>query len=738
MEFLKKVPDMETFIQNFKSINIYTKSGGTLKMRRYLTLLMVLGLLLGIIPGFSAAAQEQVTSEITVEKAIEIAKGFFPMTKNYNQFDSNFEQNEYGGNWSLHWYHEKEEGSLNVQVNATTGEIAGFNYYNPADYSGTFSNIPKVSRSAGEKIARDFIQKVAPSKTGQFILKDNNDSYYYGGGPIFHNYNFTRTIKGIEYPANTIHVTVNGQTGEVRSFYLNWEEITAAPLTPKLTRQDAEKIFTEKFGFELKYFKPAADGKTSKPIKTIYEINNPSRVTIDALTGEIVRDGYYGIIYDGGMGRMELAEEESTDSALEPFEQEIADELKELIPREKAMEIAAKAINLPKDYRLNSSYLNRDWIFPELRIWSFHWNMEDKERYGWAGVDVDAKTGKILGFNYGRSDGKDRPEQKTLKVKTKAEAEKIVKKYLQDNYPEVVGNLRVQPEADVRPLDAEKNLSSYYFRYERLVDGIPFGQNYVYANVDSYTGEIDSFQIRFLDVPFPKTDKVLDKSQFTSDFLAENQMILVYTKDENKNLRLVYKLAPAESYRFDAESGQMLSYNGEPIPDKKDGEISDIKGHWAEEDINTLKRMGLLYYQNNVYQPDAPMTQAEIIKALVKSSHSYLTDAREGNWYENYYREAKRTGLILENEVNPEAALTREEVAKFIARTLVGDKIARLNIYQVPYKDAGRISQGYQGYIAIVSGLGIMTGDGTYFHPQDQVKKGEACVVLVRYLKTEK
>ena len=104
------------------------------------------------------------------------------------------------------------------------------------------------------------------------------------------------------------------------------------------------------------------------------------------MTGEIVRDGYYGIIYDGGMGRMELANEKSTDSALEPFEQEIADELKELIPREKAMEIAAKAINLPKDYRLNSSYLNRDWIFPELRIWSFHWNMEDKERYGWGGV----------------------------------------------------------------------------------------------------------------------------------------------------------------------------------------------------------------------------------------------------------------------------------------------------------------------------------------------------------------
>lgn len=707
-------------------------------MKRFFTVLMIMGLLLSIMPGIALAAQEQEYQGITVEKAIEIAKGFFPVAKDYDQFDSNFEQNEYADIWMLRWYHEKgDSGNLNVQVNAKTGEILGFNVYNPADYSGTFSSIPKVSRQAGEKIARDFIKKVAPSKVGEFILKPSSDNYY-GGGPVFHNYNFNRTIKGIEYPANTIRVMVNGQTGEVRSFNLNWEEITAEPLTAKLTRQDAEKIFTDKFGFELKYFQPQPDGKTSKPIKTIYEVKNPYQVTIDALTGEIVQDGYYGI-YDRDSGG--VAQEKSMNqSSLEPWEQEVADELNALISRESALEIATKAINIPKDYKLNSSSLNRDWFYPELRIWSFRWSLEEKDRYGWAGVEIDAKTGKVLSFNYQEPE-KDNQSQRTLKIKTKAAAEKIVNDYLKDNYSEVVGNLRAQSDNyDVRPVNAEEenNQPSYYFRYERLVDGVPFSQNYVNATVNSYTGKITDFQIRFLDMEFPFTDNVLEKAQFTADFLAKNQMILVYTKDQDKKLRLVYKLAPVDSNRFDAVTGAMLNYNGEPITDKKAMDITDIQGHWAEGDINTLNQMGFLHYENNVFQPDAAITQAEVIKALVKSTSGYLTDATKGNWYDNYYREAKQAGLILEKEVNPQVAVTREQLAKFITRTMVRDKITRLDIYQVPFKDGGKISQGYQGYVAIVHGLGIIKGDGTNFNPQAKVKKGEACVALVRYLKTEK
>lgn len=708
-------------------------------MKKMLTVLVMMGFMIGILPVFAFAAQSPGSQDITVEKAIEIAKGFFPVPKTFDQFDSTYEQNEYGDVWSLRWYNNKGDGELNVRVDAASGEIAGFNSYDPGDYTGKSSVIPKVSREEGEKIAREFIKKVAPSKVGNIVLKPNNDLFY--GGPTFHSYQFVRTINGIEYPGNNLNVEVNAQTGQVRSFYLAWENIQANIGAAKLTRQDAEKIFTEKFGFELKYFKPRPNNNTTKPIMTIYEINNPYQVAIDALTGEIVQDSYYGIYYDRGMAMDQKEKLAGEGSSLEPFEQQEADELKGLISRENALDIAAKAVSVPANYKLNASSLNKDWNFPELRIWSFQWSLEEKERYGWASAEIDAKTGKVLAFDYHESDGKGQPEQRSLKIKTKAQAEKIVNDFLQAQYPEVVGNLRAQADNYVvRPYDAatDDNQASYYFQYERLVEGIPFGQNYVNATVDSYTGKITGFRIRFLDLEFPPTDDVLEKTQFTADFLAENQMILVYTKDEDKNLRLVYKLAPVDSYRFDALSGQMLDYNGEPVQDKKAGEITDIKGHWAEQDINTLNQMGFLHYEKGLFQPDAQITQAELIKALVKSTSSHLTDSTEGNWYDNYYRQAKQAGLITEAEVNPQAEITREQLAKFVTRMIVGDTIAQLNIYQLPFKDGAKISSGYQGYVAIASGLGIITGDGTNFNPQTKVKKGEACVMLVRYLRAEK
>ncbi len=45
---------------------------------------------------------------------------------------------------------------------------------------------------------------------------------------------------------------------------------------------------------------------------------------------------------------------------------------------------------------------------------------------------------------------------------------------------------------------------------------------------------------------------------------------------------MVYKLAPLESYRFNAQSGAMIGLDGEPVKDNLAGEITDIKGHWAE------------------------------------------------------------------------------------------------------------------------------------------------------------
>lgn len=711
-------------------------------MKKTLAMLLIMALILGIMP--LASAQEQ-SEPIQVEKAIAIAKSFFQIPATYDQFDSTYEQDEFTNAWSLRWYSDQGNGRINVTVDADSGEIVRYYAYDPQDRTGKYSTIPKISRAEGEKIALDFIKKVAPSKAEQIILKSNNESY--DGGPVFHNYTFYRLINGLEYPANNINVEVNGQTGQVRRFSSQWENINITPIVPKLTRQEAEKIFSNTFGFELKYFKPYAKGKTNKPIMAIYEINNPFQVTIDASTGETVQDDYYGPYYEGkAMAGSQDMEYDSGKPELEPFEQKVVDELKGLISRESALEIAINAAGVPDNFKLSSSSLNTYWDFPELRMWSFDWELEEKDYYGYASAEIDAQTGKVLAFSFKEKDADDEEssngsntKQQTFKIKSKSEAEKLVNIFLQSNYPEVIGNMRLQTGGDEPDEEQdENNQPRYYFRYERLVNGIPFNQNYISVTVDSYTGKISSFRIRFVELDFPKTDDVLDKAEFIADFLAKNHMILVYTKDQDKDLRLVYKLAPLESYRFNAQSGQMIGYDGEPIKDKMKVDITDIKGHSAEQYINTLNQMGFLHCENGIFQPNAEITQAEVMKALVKSTNSYLTDSTKGNWYDTYYREAKQSGLIEEKEINPQAAVTREELAKFITRTMVGDNIATLNIFQVDLADAAEISPGYAGYVAIVNELGIMAGDSSNFNPKANSLRGETCAILVRYLKTEK
>lgn len=621
--------------------------------------------------------------------------------------------------------------------------MSGYDYYNPKDFEGrNYSSISKITRKQGEQIAKDFLKKVAPSKADEVVLKPSKQNSLVGS--TFHNYNFNqfnRVIKGVEYPSNYINIEVNGQSGEVRSFYSQWEHLNISPVSAKLTAIDAQKIFNDKFGLELRYFKPQPRHREqSKSLKKVYEITNPHQISIDALTGEIVFDDNYWPYFrenDGAADMQSMGSANTAKEELEPFEQEIVDEIAGLLSKEEALAIAQKFIAIPSGFTLRNSGLRNDWGFPQLKIWSFNWELEEKNRYGWVSVEVDAKTGKILSFNISDDYTEGSKENKKLIIKNRTEAEKLVQDYLKANYPETVGKLQARPNFS-NEIDSNKDQANYSFDYERLVGDIPFGQNFVSANVNSYTGKITSFQIRFLDMDFP-TYNVLDKDQFQDDYFKNNPMNLVYTKDKEKKLRLVYKLAPSVSYRFDAVTGDKLDGDGEVIKDTTTLELTDIKGHWAESDINLLNELGLLYIKDNKFNPDGQLTQAEMLKMLVKSNYIYLNDSTKGNWYDSYYEQGKNSGLILEKEINPNAVVTKEELAKFMTRTLVWDKIANLDIYQpLKYSDASQISDGYQGYVSIISKLGLITGSGNTFAPKTQVKKGEAAVIMVHYLRMER
>jgi len=63
------------------------------------------------------------------------------------------------------------------------------------------------------------------------------------------------------------------------------------------------------------------------------------------------------------------------------------------------------------------------------------------------------------------------------------------------------------------------------------------------------------------------------------------------------------------------------------------------------------------------------------------------------------------------------------------------EKIAKLeNIFKVTYADGDLLSKGKIGYAAILSGLGIICGDGGNIRPLDNLTRAEAITIVYNYL----
>jgi hypothetical protein len=132
------------------------------------------------------------------------------------------------------------------------------------------------------------------------------------------------------------------------------------------------------------------------------------------------------------------------------------------------------------------------------------------------------------------------------------------------------------------------------------------------------------------------------------------------------------------------------------------------------------------------------MTQKDFLTYLSKTLNYYgpvLTEKSTQKDIDEMYAYLIREGIVKEAEKSPDSAVTREEAVKFIIRALKYDKVADIKgIFSVSFKDKASISPDLYGYVAIASGLGIVSGDGTNFNPKKNIKRGESAVMIYNYL----
>ena len=167
----------------------------------------------------------------------------------------------------------------------------------------------------------------------------------------------------------------------------------------------------------------------------------------------------------------------------------------------------------------------------------------------------------------------------------------------------------------------------------------------------------------------------------------------------------------------------------------------DIKGHWAEAQINKWIDDGLAKgYQDGTFKPNATITRAEFI-TLVNRAFRYgdpvainYSDVSSKDWFAGEVACAKAAGYVggySDGSIKPNNPISRQEVASMLTRILKIDATGGEVIGK--FKDYNAIPQWSASAINSVVAKGYMSGypDQT-FKPGKFITRAEAIATLDR------
>lgn len=168
--------------------------------------------------------------------------------------------------------------------------------------------------------------------------------------------------------------------------------------------------------------------------------------------------------------------------------------------------------------------------------------------------------------------------------------------------------------------------------------------------------------------------------------------------------------------------------------------FDDLDGHWCKQIVMDLYGQGLVRgVGNKKFAPDNTLTRAEYIAMALRAAQiepentadTFFRDNQNGKWYYSVINTALRQGLldihlIQDDQIFPDRAITREEMASVAARICNLKK--KTNTVSVEeYSDRSSISPWTVKYFKQVCAYGIFQGDEyKNLNPQKTATRAEA------------
>jgi LysM repeat protein len=172
-------------------------------------------------------------------------------------------------------------------------------------------------------------------------------------------------------------------------------------------------------------------------------------------------------------------------------------------------------------------------------------------------------------------------------------------------------------------------------------------------------------------------------------------------------------------------------------------ELTDIKEHWAYQDIAFIENEGLLFpVENHSFLPNQEITRAEFVSMIVQALSENVDmeveqpfdDVELDQWYTLDVFVAKQLGIVeggIDGLFKPNDLVTRAEMATLIKRSFSELDMIRPAI---TFEDVSERHWAYES-IYFSSQAGIIVGHKDYtFKPQQHATRAEAAVMISRVL----
>ncbi|WP_353092885.1 YcdB/YcdC domain-containing protein [Tissierella praeacuta] len=663
-----------------------------------------------------------------MEEVVVKVKKLLNISDKYDKFTSDI--SSYDGNMDiyLNWADSNEKlNNINVHADID-GNIISYDSYSPINKEQS-SKLPKYTKDEAQKLAMNFINKMDSNIAN--AIKLIPDKYSENTMDTVYRFNFIRFVNGIQFPQDSVSISINKYTGDIEHYYANWDRKATFPSPNKvLSLEKGKEAYKTEIGIKpmyktsSRYIIKAGENTNYYLAYSVFESNKG----IDAYTGKKVGINSYGPYY--GV-RESTNQNSANDVGLTPVEQESVDKLSGLLEENLVEKKARETLNIDLDYKMIRKDLYNNFRNPGEYIWNIDFQKEiSKDKSSYINVGLDAKTGELLNFNKNLEHGSD-AKSKTSKDK----ALDIAREYIKTMQPNKISEIELMEDQY-----SEDNMLNYNFRFIRKVGNTYVENDGIYIGVDGVTGDVNNYRIDWFKGELPSDYKLIssDKAyEILWDKIGLELMYVKtydYTKSQGRDyeMKLVYMTNQDKPIIISGTTGEILDYSGQPYKEIKPISYKDIENSYAKNKIITLAEYGI-GFKGEEFKPKDKIKQKDFLHLLWKSMNQYRKDEVSED---DIYKELISSGYMKEAEKNPNKVVTKEEAVKHILRVMKLDKVAEIEgIYKDIFKDDKDISKGLNGYMNIAYGLKIVSGDKEgNIRPKYELGREDAANMIYNYI----